>query len=195
MKRRFVVLDRDGTLVEERNYLSDPDELVLLPGAAGALRSLARAGLGLVVVTNQSAVGRGYFDRARLEEIHGRLKEMLAAEGASLDGIYSCPHVPEERCACRKPETALLETAAREHGFEASGSFVVGDQACDVELGKRVGATTILVRTGYGAEVARASAPAPDHVAADLAEAARRILLIVSLESETAPADLAREET
>jgi D-glycero-D-manno-heptose 1,7-bisphosphate phosphatase len=195
MTRRFVVLDRDGTLVEERHYLSDPEDLVLLPGAARALRSLARAGLGLVVVTNQSAVGRGYFDRARLEEIHGRLKELLAAEGASLDGIYSCPHVPEERCACRKPETGLLETAAREHGFEVAESFVVGDQACDVELGRRVGARTILVRTGYGAEVARAGGPLPDYVAADLTEAARRILQIVSSESETASADLAREET
>lgn len=173
--RRFVVLDRDGTLVVERHYLSDPAELELTEGAADGLRRLAALGLGLVVVTNQSAVGRGLFDQARLDAIHARLEEMLAAEHVALDGIYVCPHRPEEDCSCRKPRTGLLERAGRELQFVPAESFVIGDKASDIELGRRAGATTILVRTGYGEEVAASRATAPDHVVANLAEAARVI--------------------
>ena len=173
--RRFVVLDRDGTLVVERHYLSDPGELELTEGAADGLRRLAALGLGLVVVTNQSAVGRGIFDQTKLDAIHARLEEMLAAEHVALDGIYVCPHRPEEDCYCRKPRTELLERAGRELRFVPAESFVIGDKASDIELGRRAGATTILVRTGYGEEVAASREAAPDHVVANLAEAARVI--------------------
>lgn len=174
-RRRFVVLDRDGTLVVERHYLSDPAEVELTEGAAEGLRRFRGLGLGLVVVTNQSAVGRGLFDGARLASIHARLEAILAAEGIALDAIYVCPHVPEDDCACRKPRTGLLERAGRELAFDPAESFVIGDKASDIELGRRAGAETILVRTGYGAAV-EASAPSgdamADHVVANLAEAA-----------------------
>jgi len=172
MSRRCVLLDRDGTIVFERGYIRDPDEIELLPGAAAALRRLAKSGLALAVVTNQSAVGRGLLTEERLAEIHQRLRELLAAEEVALGGIYFCPHVPEDGCACRKPETGLFDRASRELGFRPSESFVIGDKECDVELGRRAGATTVLVRTGYGDEVDKDRSVLPDYVADDLAGAA-----------------------
>jgi D-glycero-D-manno-heptose 1,7-bisphosphate phosphatase len=170
--RRFVALDRDGTINVECHYLSSPDQVELLPGAAAGLKALRDLGLGLVVVTNQSAVGRGYFDAARLNEIHDRLRELLRAEGVEIDGIYVCPHQPECACDCRKPLPGLLLQAAQEWGFEPARSLVIGDKPCDIELGQAVGATTILVRTGYGAEHEAAGTVRPDFVAADLIAAA-----------------------
>src|SRR5262245_31050194 len=173
--RRFVVLDRDGTLIVEKHYLSDPDAVELIQGAGVALRRLRDLGLGLVVVTNQSGVARGLFSRERLAEIHSRLEVLLAAEGVRLQGIYFCPHHPDVGCGCRKPRTALLERAARELHFEPRRAFVVGDLASDVELGRAVGATTVLVRTGHGAREALAGGSRPNHVAGDLVEAAALI--------------------
>jgi histidinol-phosphate phosphatase family protein len=170
-RRRFVLLDRDGTLIEERHYLSDPGGVVLTAGAGQALRRLVGRGLGLVVVTNQSAVGRGFFDFARLDAIHEALANRLAEEGIALDGVFACPHRPEDDCACRKPRTALVERASAELAFDPAEAFVVGDKASDLELGRRLGARTILVRTGYGRET-EAAGGSPDHVADDLRGAA-----------------------
>lgn len=164
MTRPFVLLDRDGTIVVERHYLSDPDQLDLIPGVAAGLRQLQDMGLGLVVVTNQSGVGRGLFDQARLDLIHRRLRSMLQGEDVHLDGIFYCPHTPEEACRCRKPEAGLVEQAAGTLGFDPTASFVVGDKPCDVDLGKRVGATTFLVRTGYGAQLEVANSTTADYV-------------------------------
>jgi D-glycero-D-manno-heptose 1,7-bisphosphate phosphatase len=185
---RFVALDRDGTIIVERQYLSSPEQVELLPGAAPGLRAMREMGLGLVVVTNQSAVGRGYFDMARLEEIHERLRQLLRAEGVELAGIYVCPHAPQDRCACRKPLPGLLLQAARELGFDPAAAVVIGDKPCDIELGRGLGASTILVRTGYGAgheaamvrggsgaAQAAAREVMPDHVADDLLDAAALI--------------------
>lgn len=174
-RRRFVLLDRDGTIIVERNYLSAPEQVELLPGAAEGMRLLQRLGLGLVMVSNQSAIGRGLFDEARLETIHRRLRELLKAEGVVLDAIYVCPHRPDAGCPCRKPETGLVQQAAREYDFNPAQSFVVGDKECDIELGRRIGAVTILVQTGYGAEVAERNAAKPDYVENDLRAAAVRI--------------------
>lgn len=174
-ERRFVILDRDGTVIVERHYLSDPDGVELIDGAGAALRRLGDLGFGLVVVTNQSGVGRGLFSPERLEEIHARLEALLAVEGVHLAGIYSCLHHPDVGCACRKPRTGLLERAARELGFEPSRAFVVGDLASDVDLGRAVGATTVLVRTGHGSREIEAGLVRPDHVVEDLSEAAELI--------------------
>jgi D-glycero-D-manno-heptose 1,7-bisphosphate phosphatase len=179
-RRRFVLLDRDGTIIVERYYLSDPDWVELLPGAAEGLRRLSRLGLGLVVVTNQSGVGRGYFDERRLAEIHRRFAGVLEAEGVRLDNIYYCPHTPEDGCRCRKPETAMVERAAAELGLDPAEAFLVGDQASDIELGRRVGATSFLVRTGFGAETAAAGESGGFEVVEDLGEAARRIEELLS---------------
>jgi phosphoheptose isomerase len=174
-RRRFVVLDRDGTLIVERHHLSDPLQVELIPGAASGLRQLNEMGFGLVVITNQSAVGRGLLDQPRLDLIHQRMCELLKAEEVQLSAIYSCPHVPEDDCLCRKPKPGLIELAAEELDFDPQACFVVGDKACDIELGRRVGATTFLVRTGYGVQVADTSTIAPDYVVDDLRGAAQVI--------------------
>jgi D-glycero-D-manno-heptose 1,7-bisphosphate phosphatase len=172
-RRGVVVLDRDGTINVERRYLADPGQVELIEGAAEGLRHLRDLGLELIVVTNQSGVGRGYFTERTLAAVHARLVDCLAVEGVELGGIYVCPHVPADGCRCRKPGTALLEQAARERGFDPREAFVIGDKASDVELGRRAESTTVLVRTGYGAEAA-ATAGA-DYVVEDLREAARVI--------------------
>ncbi len=166
------MLDRDGTIIVERHYLSDPDQVELVPNAARGLRTLADLGLGLVIVTNQSGIARGYFDRCRLDEIHRRLGELLATESVPEIPVYVCPHLPQDQCCCRKPMPGLLHRAAIELDFDPLDSFVIGDKPCDVNLGKRVLATTLLVRTGYGAAVAQTGNVSPDYVVEDLAQAA-----------------------
>jgi D-glycero-D-manno-heptose 1,7-bisphosphate phosphatase len=172
MQRRFVLCDRDGTINVEKHYLSDPDQLQLLPSAAAGLRQMAIMGLGLVVVTNQSAIGRGLFDTDRLEAIHNRLRELLRAEGVELDGIYHCPHLPEDGCACRKPAAGMIEQAASDLGFQPDEAFFIGDKTCDIDAGRAANATTLLVRTGYGGEHETDKACRPDFVVDDLASAA-----------------------
>jgi D-glycero-D-manno-heptose 1,7-bisphosphate phosphatase len=121
VSRRFVLLDRDGTINEEIGYVLRPDELRLVPGAGEALRELRGLGLGLVVLTNQSPIGRGMLTVAELHEIHARLTDLLAAEGVTLDGIEFCPHGPNDGCACRKPGTLMVERAAVALGFDPGG--------------------------------------------------------------------------
>jgi D-glycero-D-manno-heptose 1,7-bisphosphate phosphatase len=180
--RRFVALDRDGCIIVERHYLADPLAIELLPGAAAGLRHMRSVGLGVIVLTNQSAVGRGFFDEAHLARIHHRLLDLLQAEGVHLDGLYYCPHTSDEQCRCRKPQPGLLERAARERGFAMQESFVVGDKACDIELGRRVGATTLLVRTGYGAQVAAEGMTTADHIVDSLWEAAQVIERLMAVD-------------
>ena len=150
--RRFVVLDRDGTIIEEREYLSKPEQVALIPGAAAALRELQEMGFGLVVITNQSGVGRGFFDLKQVKLVHQRLERLLAKEGVRLDGVYVCPHTPDDDCACRKPSINLMQQASSELGFSLQDSIVIGDKPCDMDMGRAAGATTFLVRTGYGAQ-------------------------------------------
>lgn len=150
--RRFVLLDRDGTVNVEVDYLSDPDKLALYPGVGAALRRLQGQGFGLVVVTNQSGIARRRFDLAALDRVHVRLREILAEEGVTLDGIYYCPHAPEDGCDCRKPLPGMVEQAVADHDFDPERSFLVGDKRLDVLMAQAVGATGILVRTGYGAQ-------------------------------------------
>ena len=176
MKRRpFVLLDRDGTIIIERHYLADPRQIEFLPGAVRGLRQMLSMGLGLVVVTNQSAVGRGFFDETHLDLIHRHLRELLKVEGIHLEGIYFCPHVPEGNCTCRKPRPGMAERAAKELGFDLQASFVIGDKPADIELGRKVGATTFLVRTGYGADFVGDPTVNPDYIADDLSVAAQTI--------------------
>ena len=179
--RPAVFLDRDGTLVVERGYLSDPDEIELLPGVARSLRRLKAAGYPLVVVSNQSGVGRGLFPESRVHEAMARLRTALRAQGAELDSIYFCPHRPEHGCACRKPGVALLERAADDLQLSLRRSAMVGDKALDVETAHRAGAFGLLVRTGYGRFEEQTiagdrSGPSPEAVCDDLAAAASWIL-------------------
>jgi len=169
------MLDRDGTIIRERHYLSDPDDVELLPGAVGGLLALQRLGFGLVVLTNQSGVGRGYFDIACLDAIHDRMKMLLANAGVRLDGIYYCEHKPEDKCSCRKPKPGLVKVASSQLGFRPSDGIMVGDKAIDCQLGRAVGAQTFLVLTGYGEEEREASAGYADNVVADLMAVAETV--------------------
>lgn len=172
----LVALDRDGTLIEERPYLSDPAQVRLLPGTAAGLRALRDAGLTLAVVTNQSGVGRGFFGLETVSRVNERMLDLLAGEGVTIDEIFVCPHRPDEHCACRKPGTLMLEMAARRYGGTPAEAFVVGDKLCDIEMGHRAGATTFLVCTGWGQETASQPQARPHHLAADLLDAAQMIL-------------------
>ncbi len=172
MTRRFALVDRDGTINVERNHITDPDQIELIPGSADALVRLRdELGMGIVVVTNQAHVGRGLLTPEGLYRIHDRLRDLLAREGASVDAIEVCPHAPEEGCSCRKPAPRLALRAAERFGFEPSSSFVIGDHAGDMELGRRIGATTIQVLTGHGVEERSAAARFADHVVPNLAGA------------------------
>jgi len=142
---KVVVLDRDGTMVIDRGYLADPEGLEFTPTAPEALRWLYDRGYRLVVVTNQSGVGRGLFPIDRVEAMNARLHEMVESAGARLSKIYFCPHTPEENCDCRKPKLGLMERAAFELNFDPRKSVVVGDQESDIEFGHRAGAKTILI--------------------------------------------------
>ncbi|MEO8113513.1 MAG: HAD-IIIA family hydrolase [Phenylobacterium sp.] len=185
-RRPAVFLDRDGTLNVERGFLRTAEGLELIPGAGMALRSLRQAGFRLVVITNQPVIARGEASEAEVAAIHRRLEWELGKEGAYLDGIYLCPHHPDggfagERpelkiaCDCRKPGTALFERACRELFIDPEGSWMVGDQTRDLELARRAGLRSILVRTGAGGGDGQYPA-APDFTADDIAAAAALIL-------------------
>ena len=173
MSHIAVFLDRDGTINREVNYLSNPEQLELLPGAGEAIQRLNELGLKVIVVTNQSGVARGYLTEEELNSIHVLMGEMLAEHDAHLDAIYYCPEMPGTDSRCRKPEIGMMEQAAREHDIDLTRSYVVGDMAKDIEMGRRAGSRTVLVLTGYGQE--DKDRTDPDHVAEDLAAAAQWI--------------------
>jgi D-glycero-D-manno-heptose 1,7-bisphosphate phosphatase len=185
--RVAAFLDRDGTINEEKNFLRDPGELSLIPGAATAIRKLNDSGIATCVISNQSGVARGVLNEDDLVRIHARLKQQLERDaGAHLDRIYYCPHHPTAgiapyniSCDCRKPGTGMLERGARELDIRLDRSFVVGDRVVDVQAAMAVGATSILVLTGYGAtalEECKEEHLSPDCVAPSLSEAVEFIL-------------------
>ena len=147
----WVIADRDGTLIRECHYLSQPEQVELLPGVVRGLRMLQQYGVPVVVATNQSALGRGWIDHAQLGRIHRHLDALLDQVGVRLAGIFYCPHRPDESCCCRKPAPGLALEAAQWLGLEPDSAVVVGDKPCDVELARRLGVPALLVRTGYGA--------------------------------------------
>ena len=141
-----VFVDRDGTLIEDPGYLADPRDVRLLPGAADAVRVLNEAGIPVVVVTNQSGIGRGYYTEAQFRRVQAEVERRLADLGAHLDAVYFCPHDPgREDCRCRKPDTGLFVRASGELGLEPRRCLFVGDRVRDVEPGLRLGGEVILV--------------------------------------------------
>jgi D-glycero-D-manno-heptose 1,7-bisphosphate phosphatase len=185
--RAAVFLDRDGTISEEVGYVNHLSRLRLMPRSAEAIRMLNAAGYLIFLTTNQSGVARGYFSDGLLQAVHGRLQELLAAEGARLDGLYYCPHHPEEgqppwraRCDCRKPQPGMILRAAREHDLDLARSWAVGDGVVDIQAAAAAGVRAILVLTGYGRGLVEHQphrfTAQPVHTAEDLIGAVRHIL-------------------
>ncbi|MEK7263302.1 MAG: HAD family hydrolase [Bacteroidota bacterium] len=179
-----IFLDRDGTINVEIFFLKNPDDLSLIPDAAKAIREMNEMGLKVFVITNQSGIARGYLTEDDLHLVHKKLTELLQKENAFLDAMYYCKHFfeesapAEEKCTCRKPNIGMLQQAEKEFGIDLKKSFVVGDRFVDVNAGKNAGATSILVRTGYGEEAlqwAIENNVSVDYVAKNLYDAWQRI--------------------
>ena len=185
MSRRAVFIDRDGTMIEEKVYLSYPDGVELLPGTIQALSALRAADLLLVVVTNQAGIGRGLYTIDDYDAVAARLDEQLASHGIVMDATYFCPHHLEVSgpCDCRKPDTGMHRRAAADLDIDMTASFYVGDKITDVEPGITLGGQGILVRTGYGAEL-EPQAPAGVWVVDDLQAASRVITQQVTSEAD-----------
>jgi D-glycero-D-manno-heptose 1,7-bisphosphate phosphatase len=174
---KAVFLDRDGTVVVERGYITVPDMIELLPGVAPAIVRLREAGWKVFIVTNQGCVAKGMITEEELGLIHFRMVSMLGASGAEVDGIYVCPHHPEGvlpdfsvECDCRKPRPGLLERAAGEHGLDLSLCVMIGDTMRDIQAAQAAGTRSVLVLTGKG-RVAASGDHGASHVAEDLATA------------------------
>jgi D-glycero-D-manno-heptose 1,7-bisphosphate phosphatase len=176
MESPAVFLDRDGTIIEEKHFLDDPDGVVLLDGAVEGLRAMAALSFLFVIVSNQSGIGRGFFSAGQATAVDRRLKELLAREGIAIAGSYMCPHSPGANCSCRKPRPGMIHAAVRDLRLDLTRSFVIGDKRCDIDLAAAAGATGILVTTGHGhADIDYArSLPVP--VCRDLIEASEVVL-------------------
>ena len=146
--RPAVFIDRDGTLIEDVHYIRRPEDVRLVPGAAAALRRLNEAGIAVVVITNQSSIGRGMASEADYHAVRMRLDAVLAAEGAHVDATYFCPHGPTDACRCRKPGTELFERAARDLGLDPARSFFIGDRLRDILPAAELGGRGVLVPSG-----------------------------------------------
>ena len=158
--RPVAFLDRDGTIIEDVDYISRPEDVRLLPGAAKAIAALNAAAVPVIVVSNQSGIGRGYFTHDDFARVQARVEELLARENAHLDAVYICPHAPSDRppCACRKPGVALFECAAQEHAIDLARSWYAGDKWRDLEPARTLGGIGFLVpaRSTPGDDLARA---------------------------------------
>jgi histidinol-phosphate phosphatase family protein len=164
---RVVFLDRDGTVIVDHGYLDNAAGVELLPGAGEALSLLMGNGFLLVLVTNQSGIGRGYFPRSVVEQQHARLGELLAPFNVKFAAIEVCPHTPSDGCSCRKPEAGMLRRAAEKLGIRTAGCYMVGDKQSDVAAGRNAGCTTVMLG---------GTCPEADTTAADLVTAARWIV-------------------
>ncbi|MDZ7779423.1 MAG: HAD family hydrolase [Gemmatimonadota bacterium] len=175
--RPAVFLDRDGTLIRERSYLADPDDVELVPGAIEALHALREAGWPYVIVTNQSGIARGLYSEAAYRAVADRLQSVLEDAGVPPAATRYCPHHPDHTgpCDCRKPATGMYRRAAAEANLSLAGSYYVGDKLTDVLPARSLGGRGVLVRTGYGAEQ-ETEAPPGVVVVHDLASAVRWIV-------------------
>jgi len=176
--RPAVFLDRDGTIIRDLNYIGRPEQVELLPRAASSIRRLNEAGWLVIVVTNQSGIARGYFTEADYNRVRARLTELLAAEGAHIDGTFVCPHHPDFTgpCDCRKPGTLLFRQAATTHDIDTAASFYVGDKLRDVIPARELGGRGILIPSLYTPAADLEEARAEFVVAGSLEQAVGRIV-------------------
>lgn len=189
MGRAAVFIDRDGTLIEDTNYVGSVDEVIPIPRAAQGLARLTRADVPLYLVTNQSGVGRGYFPMSAVEEIHAHLTAVWGAAGARFEDLLVCGCRPDRGCPYRKPSPQFLIETARTHGYDLARSTMIGDSSADIGCGAAAGARTILVRTGKGRDTEQKAADdpnaaQPDLVVDDFAAAAEAVLLELARPSQ-----------
>jgi len=181
LRRPVVFLDRDGTLNVEKGYIRKIEDLVLIPGAAKSVKRLNDAGIAAILITNQSGAARDYYPESHINDLHKRLQSLLAEEGAFLDAVYYCPHVPNgvvpsltKVCDCRKPAPALVQLAYNEFpDLEKAKSFMVGDKEADMGLALNANLQSIMVKTGYGEQTIKTLAKQgiePDFIADDINE-------------------------
>ena len=166
-----IFMDRDGTVSEEVGYMYHAGLYKPFPWAGPAVRKINESGMKAVLITNQSGIGRGYFKKDVVDEVHDILRAELARHNARLDAIYICPHRPDDGCDCRKPNPGMLLQAQRELDIDLANSYVIGDKEVDVEVALAAGAKPVLVLTGYGREQQR-----PQFVAENLMDAVDKIL-------------------
>ena len=176
--KRFVALDRDGTIIKLVRYISNVDDVELLAGVVEGLKAMRQLGLGLIVVTNQSAIGRGMIDVVRYHEITSRMTAYLAQHNLAVDGIYFCPALPEDNDRNRKPNIGMMQAAQTDFRFDFESCFVIGDNESDIDLGHNVGAKTFLVRTGYGKSIEHQVSS--DYTVDSLEEASKIIEMIIN---------------
>ena len=187
MKRPAVFIDRDGTINEQMGYVNHISRFVLLPGTAEGIRLLNRHQYLAIIVSNQSGVARGYFPMELIDRVHAHMKDLLAKEGANIDGIFFCPHYPRGivpeysvECDCRKPRTGLVQKACEEFDIDMKNSYVIGDRCSDIELAERSNLQGIMVKTGYGLGDIEYVLPQkpfkPMHIARDFLHAVRWII-------------------
>lgn len=172
-----VFVDRDGTLIEEVNYLSRVEDLRIFDYTAAALKLLKDRGFLIIVITNQSGIGRDIYDEAAMHSIHAAIQQQL---GGAIDAFYFCPHLPQSNCECRKPRTGMIRLACSDLNIELADSWMIGDKMLDVETGINAGIGTAMVMTGYGREhSARLTADA-DVMGEDLLDAVKKIIGLIS---------------
>lgn len=177
--RPGVFLDRDGTIIEDVSYIARPEDVKLIPGVADAIARLNNAGHPVIVVSNQSGIGRGFYSLKDFELVQARMLEFLAHNAAHIDGVYICPHVPERKCECRKPGTLLYRRAIKEHDLDPAHSWYVGDKWRDLAAAEMLGGNGILVPSIQTSEDEREIAAQRATLMTSLGEAVEQILAAV----------------
>ena len=176
MRHQYILLDRDGTLNVDVHYLSKPADLRLEHNVIPGLSKLAQAGFRFIVLTNQSGLARGLITQSALEGIHNAIDTLLESFQIKIDRYFVCPHHPDDDCICRKPKTGLAQQAQEAFDIDFSSAWMIGDKACDINLGKNITARTVLVRTGYGQKTEAEALCQPNAICDTLLEAADYIL-------------------
>jgi histidinol-phosphate phosphatase family protein len=171
MHDKVAFLDRDGTIIEEKDFIKTPEEIEFIPDSIEAIRILRDLGYKIIVISNQSGIGRGILTHEMVACVNEIFLSRLKKEKADVDALYYCPHLPEDNCDCRKPNTGLIKKAVEERKLDLEDAVVIGDKLSDVELGKKLRAKTVLVLTGYGkkeVEKTNISQIKPDFIADNL---------------------------
>jgi histidinol-phosphate phosphatase family protein len=175
IRSKVAFIDRDGTIIEDKVFLGNPDEIEFFPGAIEAVKILRKSRYKIVVISNQSGIGRRILTKEMVKEVNDCLLQRLKEKDAPVDALYFCPHHPDDNCDCRKPKTGMIKKAVTELKLDLKNAVVIGDHLCDIELGKNIGAKTVLVLTGHGKkelDQLKNTGVKPDFIAKDLLDAA-----------------------